>query len=79
MKGNRMNQNNKPNPECMAVGPGCGTDLTFERVERLDDGTVSVVSVPFSGGTPTTVAVVCPATDDADHVNCSACSMTVRF
>lgn len=66
MKDNRMNHNNKPNPECMAVGPGCGTDLAFERVERSDDGTVLVASVPYSGGKPTTVAVVCPATDDAD-------------
>ena len=51
---------------CMAVGPGCGIDLTFERIERSEDGTVSVVSVSCDSGKPTTVAVVCPATDDAD-------------
>lgn len=61
-----MNHDNKPNAKCMVVGPGCGIDLTFERVERSDDGMVSVVSVPYSGGKTTTVAVVCPATDDAD-------------
>ena len=48
--------------DCLPIGDG----LMFDRVERSDDGAVLVTSVPYSGGKPTTVAVVCPATNDAD-------------